>query len=77
MSDLEELRNKYRPEKIEVLLVGESLPKNNFFYSDNGSRLGKATKKAFENAFQRSFKDYREFLEFFREKRFLPRGPIP
>jgi len=71
MRDLEDLRDMYRPEKIKVLLVGESLPKRNFFYCDRGSLLGKATMKAFEKAFQKEFKNYREFLEFFKKHGFF------
>jgi len=70
--NVEELREMYRPEKIEVLLVGESPPGDRwkFFYCDNGSRLGYATMEAFEKAFQRKFESYKEFLDFFKSKNF-------
>jgi len=68
MEDLESKRESYKPERIEVLFVGESPPQKGFFYSPEGSLLGEATKGAFEDAFQKAFKTYEEFLEFFKSQ---------
>lgn len=47
MSDLEELRKSYRPDRITTLFVGESAPESGkFFYSGNSS-LFYAMQKAF------------------------------
>lgn len=64
--ELEALRESYKPEKVRVLLVGESPPKRGFFYDTVGSALGKATKEAFEEVFGREL-EYREFLQLFKE----------
>jgi len=55
--NVEELREMYKPKKIEVLFVGESPSKDRqrFFYCDNSSQLGYATIEAFKEAFQRGF----------------------
>jgi len=69
--NVEGLREMYKPEKIEVLLVGESPPKNRemFFYCSNGSLLGDATKRAFERILGVKLK-YEDFLDFFKSKNF-------
>src|SRR5580693_4965629 len=47
MSDLEELRKNFRPDRITTLFVGESAPESGkFFYSGN-SGLFRAMQKAF------------------------------
>jgi len=69
MEELENLRKKYKPEEIRILFVGESPPKGAFFYDEaKGSNLGRATKEAFEKAFQMGFESYQEFLEFFKSQ---------
>jgi len=70
--NVEQLRESYKPEKIEVLLVGESPPKNRrkFFYCRKGSQLGCATKRAFEEALQIKFEGYEDFLKFFKSRGF-------
>jgi len=68
MKDLEILREKYKPEKIRILFVGESPPKREFFYEAKGSNLGRATKEAFEKTSQKEFESYQEFLEFFKSQ---------
>ncbi len=64
--ELERLRDSYKPDKIEYLLVGESIPSNiTFFYTAN-SPLYKYTKEAFEEVFSGE-----EFtLELFKQKGF-------
>jgi len=71
-SNVEKLREIYKPENIEVLLVGESPPKNRqrFFYCSNGSQLGYATREAFEEALQIMFEDFEDFLKSFRSRGF-------
>jgi len=62
-------REEYKPEEIRILFVGESPPKGAFFYDEaKGSNLGRATKEAFEKAFQMGFESYQEFLEFFKSQ---------
>jgi len=70
--NVEQLRESYKPERIEVLFVGESPPGNgqDFFYCRNGSRLGYATMEAFEEALQTKFEGYEDFLRFFRSRGF-------
>jgi len=70
--NVEPLRESYKPERVEVLLVGESPPgiEQGFFYCRNGSRLGCATREAFEEALQIKFDGYEDFLKFFRSRGF-------
>jgi len=68
MEELENLRKKYKPEEIRILFVGESPPKRKFFYDERGSNLGRATKEAFEKTFQKEFRNYKDFLKFFKSK---------
>ncbi len=61
---LEKIREDFKPEKIEVLFVGESIPSNNTFFYTEDSPLYKYTKEAFEEVFKGE-----EFsLDMFREK---------
>lgn len=46
----EVLRNRYRPEDVEVLLVGESAPAGGTFFYAANSNLFQATREAFERA---------------------------
>jgi len=59
----EELRLKYKPEKIRVLLIGISPPERTFFYKRN-SILYRAVFKAFSKVFN---VNEINFLEFFRD----------
>jgi len=59
----EELRLKYKPEKIRVLLIGVSPPKKTFFYKKN-SILYHAVFKAFSKVFN---VNEINFLMFFRD----------
>jgi len=70
--DVKQLREPYKPEKIGVLLIGESPPKNRreFFYCSSGSRLGYATRRAFEEALQIMFESYEDFLKFLKSNGF-------
>jgi hypothetical protein len=64
--DSEDIRKRYKPHKIKIFFAGESIPAGgNFFYK--GDSLTDHTKLAFEKAFGRSFDDYEEFLNFFKQ----------
>jgi len=61
---MEMLRQSYKPEKIEILFVGESIPDDNTFFYAANSPLYKYTREAFEEVFPGT-----EFtLEQFKEK---------
>jgi len=69
---VEALRERFRPSRVVVLMVGESPPAGGgFFYAPGGSKLGRATKEAFEGALGVKFGSYSEFLEFFRSRGFF------
>jgi hypothetical protein len=51
LEKLETIRRSYRPQKIKVLFVGESIPSNNTFFYTEDSPLYKYTKEAFEEVF--------------------------
>ena len=64
--DSEDIRKTYKPNKIKIFFTGESIPVGgNFFYI--GDSLTDHTKQAFEIAFRRSFFDYEDFLNFFKQ----------
>ncbi len=65
--NIEELRKSYKPQKIKLLLIGESASESGkFFYLE--SSMTTFTQRAFENTFKLSFKNHREFLQFFKKK---------
>ncbi len=60
----EKLRRSYKPDKIEILFVGEAIPDDNTFFYAANSPLYKYTREAFEEVFPGT-----EFtLEVFKEK---------
>jgi len=62
----EELRESYKPAKVKILFVGESPPHSGeFFYAKSNMTI--YTRKAFEIAFDRTFRDHVDFLGFFKE----------
>lgn len=64
MKKLEATRLKYKPQKIEVLFIGESYPSNGTFFYNEDSVLYRFTKEAFDEYYKP-----REFnLDFFKEK---------
>jgi len=66
--DIELLRESFRPNRIRLLLIGESAPKNgDFFYK--GCRMTTHTKKPFEKVFKKSFSGTNDFLKFFKMKK--------
>ena len=65
--NIEELRKSYKPQKIKLLLIGESPPESGkFFYLE--SLMTTFTQRAFENTFKLRFKNHKEFLQFFKKK---------
>lgn len=48
----ENLRNHYKPDKVEVLFVGESRPQGGTFFYQGDSALYRETKKAFDEFFK-------------------------
>ena len=67
--DIEELREKFKPETVRVLLVGESPPAEGTFFYDR-SLMTTYTKKAFEAALGQSFPSDAEFFEHMRQTGF-------
>jgi len=64
---LETVRRAFRPGEIRVLFVGESPPiKGVFFYRGDG-KLVRFTMEGFGKAYKRSFRNYCDFLTFFRD----------
>jgi hypothetical protein len=63
--DIEALRRSYRPQKVQLLLVGESAPASGkFFYSK--STMTTFTARAFEKVYDITFTDNADFLRFFQ-----------
>jgi hypothetical protein len=65
--DVEKLRKSYMPDTIDILIVGESAPAGGTFFYDS-SNMTIHTKSAFEQAFDRTFLDEKEFLNFFKNQ---------
>jgi hypothetical protein len=63
----EELRLRYRPEDIRVLMVGESPPAGGTFFYRANSLLFRATREAFRVALHRIFLSDDEFLSLFKD----------
>ena len=61
----EEIRNLYRPDKIKILLVGESPPASEKFFYVEGGAMTAFTRQAFKRAYHRSF-PRQEFLSDFQ-----------
>jgi hypothetical protein len=62
----EELRQKYRPEEVRVLFVGESPPAGGTFFYAGNSNLAKYTRDAFCNAYSISSMEMSHFLHAFK-----------
>lgn len=65
--DFESIREQYRPERVKLLLVGESPPSNGRFFYQR-SAMTTFTSRPFEKVFDVQFLDNQEFLQFFKEK---------
>jgi len=67
--EIEELRERFKPENVRVLLVGESPPAEGTFFYDR-SLMTTYTKKAFESALGQSFPTNTEFFEHMKQTGF-------
>ena len=66
---LETLRRRFKPEKIRLLLVGESPPRRGFFYDClKETFLSRATREAFEEAYGVKYLSKLSFLEDFKHR---------
>jgi hypothetical protein len=66
---MEVLRRSYRPEKVNVLFVGESPPAGGtFFYK--GDSLTRCTMEAFENVYGINIDSHKTFLDRFKDNNF-------
>jgi hypothetical protein len=63
---LEQLRQRYRPEPISVLFVGESPPARGTFFYKGDSGLARYTKQAFEQAYVLLELEMADFLGGFK-----------
>lgn len=77
--DIEELRERFKPETVRVLLVGESPPAEGTFFYDR-SLMTTYTKNAFEAALDQSFESNDQFFEYMKKSGFyledLSRLPV-
>ncbi len=63
--DTEAIRQRFKPDNIRLLLIGESPPESGkFFYAD--SRMTTFTSRAFAKAHGVTFKNNSEFLDYFK-----------
>ena len=65
--NIETQREQFRPDKISILLVGESPPASGKFFYDK-SNMTTFTSRAFERAFNIQFDSTTEFLAYFKSK---------
>lgn len=71
MGDVEQIRKRYLPEKVKVLIIGESPPRSGkFFYT--GDDLTSITWEAFSWLFMDviDLDNYNEFLDYFKKQGF-------
>jgi hypothetical protein len=68
---IDKIRFSYKPNKVKVLLVGESVPTDGNFFYYGDSNLYNHTKSAFEKVYPEvSSLTIHDFLGFFKEKGF-------
>jgi hypothetical protein len=68
MINHQELRERFKPEKIKILFIAESPPKNDtFFYSAKGGFYS-FTKQIFIELFQEEINKSTDFLHYFQNK---------
>jgi len=65
--DVEALRKSYKPQNVDILIIGESAPAGGTFFYDR-SNMTIYTQRAFEQTFDRTFSDEKDFLDFFKYK---------
>src|SRR5690606_23020246 len=70
MNSAERQREKYKPSKVNVLLLGESPPSGGTYFYLANSNLYRAIKKGF-NAVYGDFEDDWTFLSFFQNNNFF------
>lgn len=63
----EQLRSRYRPRHIRVLLIGESPPVGGTFFYAANSNLYRYTRRAFEAALEQEWSTDEAFLDFLRD----------
>ncbi len=63
---LNQIRQQYKPEIIQILFVEEAIQPGNIFFYRKNSNVFRAVKEAFSLVFG-AFKDNEEFLVFFKE----------
>lgn len=61
----ESLCKSYRPQKVDILFVGESAPASGKFFYDK-SNMTTYTSKAFEETLSKSFHSTLDFLNYFK-----------
>ena len=69
--DTESLRSRYRPERVRVLLVGESPPAGGTFFYAGNSNLFRYTREAFEAVYAKRWTRPDDFLKFFADEGFF------
>jgi hypothetical protein len=68
-NEIERLRESYKPEKVKILFVGQSEPDGGaFFYDGNPHLFTTNIRKTFEEAFDITFEDNKEFIKHFKDK---------
>ena len=69
--DAESLRNRFRPKRVRVILVGESPPAGGTFFYAANSNLFRYTKDAFESVYGQRWTRGADFLNFFASEGFF------
>lgn len=68
--DPENIRASFRPNKIRVLMIGESPPAGGTFFYFGNSNLYHYTVKAFSSAYGQSFPTHKVFFKYFKSSGF-------
>ena len=68
MINHQELRESFKPNKIKVLFIAESLPKNDTFLYSAKSGFYAYTKQIFNELFEKEINNADNFLHFFQNK---------
>lgn len=66
-SKTEEARNRYKPNNVSVLFVGESAPAGGTFFYFGNSGFTSYTRQAFENGLGLRFESNMAFLDLFKK----------
>ncbi len=71
MSAIEKMRESYKPEKVNILFIGESAPKSGAFFYDGKKHLFTTNiRKTFEEVFDINFnEDNQKFINYFKDKK--------